>query len=81
MAVQGYDVVIFKSPQSLSELFFVQLAVRAKPVHLTLFAFGQDEIEQIAVLQSVRLDLGFEISLNLKINHNMAENLNLPKVG
>ena len=45
MTVQGYDVVIFKSPQSLSELFFVQLAVRAEPVDLTLFAFGQDEIE------------------------------------
>ena len=81
MAVQGYDVVIFKSSQRLSELSFVQLAVRAKSVYLTLFAFVLDEVEQIAVLQSLRLDLGFVLSLNLKINHNLAENLNLPKVG
>ena len=68
MTVQSYDVVVLKDSQSLSELLLVQLSVSVQPINLVFFSFVLNEIEEISVLEPLRLDFVpvFSLYLNKK---------------
>ena len=63
MTVQSYDVVVLEDSQSLSELLLVQLSVSVQPINLVFFSFVLNEIEEISVLEPLRLDFVLVFSL------------------